>query len=64
MSSLQPFARVCEDRAFRAFLEEVRDDAYKYLAQATDPTVIYRAQGKVQFVESLLTHLDKAKDLR
>lgn len=35
------------------WLAKERDEAYKYLAEATDPVAIHRAQGKVQFIQRM-----------
>ena len=64
MKDLQHFARIAADIPFRQCLEAERNDAIRYLIAATDQIQIYWAQGRVQLVEKMLVHLDKAKNLR
>jgi hypothetical protein len=45
----------------RPWLEKERLDAYRNLSQGTDSVTLYRAQGKVIFVESMLKLLDVSK---
>jgi hypothetical protein len=64
MNDLEYFARIAGDNAFRQWLEAERNESIKYLTAATDQIQIYRAQGKVQLLEKMLVHLEKAKNLR
>lgn len=55
MSALdaQAFAQAGGDHRFRSWLEGRRDRAVSYLAQATDPMMIYRAQGELALVNDM-----------
>jgi len=56
--------RVSADPRFAEFLRQERDDATKVLVEGVDPQMLYRAQGKVRFLNDLLSLLDRARDLR
>lgn len=60
MKDLEVFARVPAS-ILRPWLEKERADAYRYLSEGTDDVVIFRAQGKVQFVEKVIKLLDEAQ---
>ena len=64
MTDLTLLRRVADDRGLREFLAAERVEAIKYLTKAGDQVSIHRAQGRVQLVEELLAHLDKAQNLR
>ena len=53
----QAFAQVAGDHRFKRWLEMQREDAIKYLSQATDPMMIYRAQGKLGLVEDMFKQI-------
>lgn len=63
MSDLQYFARVSGDSALRAWLEQQRVGAIKYLTEATEITQIHRAQGRVRLIDEILENMAKAKGL-
>lgn len=64
MNDLEYFRHVASDNKLRSWLEAQKTEANKYLSQATEMPMIFRAQGKVQLVEKMLELLDKAKNLR
>lgn len=49
----QAFASAGGDPRFRKWLEGEREQALTYLSQATDPMMIYRAQGKLALVNDM-----------
>jgi hypothetical protein len=57
---LEVFVRI-PSNVLRPWLEKERADAYKYLAEGTENVVLFRAQGKVQFVEKVIKLLDEAQ---
>lgn len=64
MNELEHFYRIAGDNSIRQWLEKQLDEAIRYLSEAMDTVQIYRAQGKIQFVNRMLDNLDKAKNLR
>jgi hypothetical protein len=60
MKDLEVFQRLPAS-VLRPWLTKERDDAYKYLAEAMDPVVIHRAQGKVQFIQRMQELLEKSQ---
>lgn len=55
------FARVnANEPGFVAILQEERDAALKVLIQGSEPANIHRAQGRVQFLDDLLSKMAKA----
>lgn len=63
MNDLEVFRHIPQS-ALRPWLEKERAAAYKYLAEAADPVGIHRAQGKVQFVEKMISIFDKLQSTR
>lgn len=55
------YARVnANEPGYRAILEEERDAALKVLIGAGDTVAVYRAQGKVAFLDDLLRKMAEA----
>jgi hypothetical protein len=59
-NDLEIFSRIPRN-VLRPWLEKEKADAYRYLAEGTDNVVLFRAQGKVQFVEKLIKLLDESQ---
>lgn len=57
MTDLESFKRLPAS-ILRPWLSHERDEAYKYLAEGSDPVAIHRAQGKVQLIQRMLKLLD------
>lgn len=59
MKDTEIFSRIPAN-ILRPWLEKERTDAYRYLAEGVDNVALFRAQGKVQFVEKVLRLLDES----
>jgi hypothetical protein len=62
MTDLETFKRLPAS-ILRPWLIHERDEAYKYLVEATDTVAIHRAQGKIQLVQRMLKLLDTAQTI-
>lgn len=58
------FARLNGMPGFREWLQHERDEAYKYLINASEPFAIHRAQGKLQLLEEAVRLLDRVRSLQ
>lgn len=58
------FSRLHATPGFRQWLTSEHDEAYKYLLHAIELPIVHRAQGRLQLLDEMLKHMEKAKDLR
>ncbi len=61
---LETLRRAAGDNGLKTWLEAQLTETVRVLAEAVEPTAMFRAQGQYLFVKRQLNLLDKAKDLR
>lgn len=64
VDQLDLFARLHNTPGFRQWIAAEHDEAYKYLLNAAELPIVHRAQGRLQLLDEIIKHMDKAKDLR